>query len=70
VEAITALIVLLLLIGGFAVWIWALVDAIRVRDDTQFRAANKLIWVIVIAMTQLVGAILYLAVGRPARTAR
>jgi hypothetical protein len=69
-EAFTALFVLALLVGGLATWIWALVDVIRVSDDARFRAGNKLIWVVVIAMTQLIGAVIYLAVGRPARVAR
>jgi hypothetical protein len=52
-----------------ALWIWALVDAIRVPDDAHYRAGTKLIWVLVIALTGFVGAAVYLAVGRPARQA-
>ena len=58
-------IVMLLGIAGFAVWIWALVDVVKVPDDSQFRAGNKLIWVLVIVITGAVGAIVYLIVGRP-----
>jgi uncharacterized membrane protein len=54
-------------IGALVVWIWALVDAIRVPDDSHYRAGNKLIWVLVIVLTQVIGALIYLVVGRPER---
>jgi hypothetical protein len=56
----------LLWIVGLAFMIWALVDAIRVPDDSMYRAGNKLIWVLVILFASFIGAIVYLAVGRPA----
>jgi phospholipase D-like protein len=55
---------------GFVVWLWALIDAIRVPDDSMYRAGNKLIWVLVIVLAQLVGAILYFAIGKPAAGSR
>lgn len=64
------LMILILGIPAVAVWIWALVDAIRVPDDSMYRAGNKLVWVLVIVFTQLLGAIVYLVVGRPARGSR
>jgi hypothetical protein len=36
-------------IGGIALWIFALVDCIRVQDDSMYRSGTKLIWIIVIA---------------------
>jgi hypothetical protein len=54
-------------IAAFVVWIWALVDAISVPDDSHYRAGNKLIWVLVIVLAQVIGALVYLAVGRPVR---
>jgi len=45
--------------------IWALVDAIRVPDDSMYRAGNKLIWILVILLAGFVGAIIYFFVGRP-----
>lgn len=65
-EALIGLIVL----AGFAVWIYALVDAIKVKDDSRFRAGNKLVWVLVIVFLHLIGAIVYLIVGRPGPEAR
>jgi hypothetical protein len=57
---------ILLAVAGFAVWIWALVDVVRVPDESMFRAGNKLIWVLVVVLAGFVGAIVYLVVGRPA----
>lgn len=50
---------------SLVVWIWALVDAIRVPEDRFYRSGTKLIWVLVIVLTQVIGAIIYLAIGRP-----
>jgi hypothetical protein len=46
-----------LVLVGFIIWLWALIDAIRVPDDSMYRAGNKLIWVLVIVFAQLIGAI-------------
>jgi hypothetical protein len=56
---------LLFFIANLVLVIWALIDAIKVPDDSMFKAGNKLIWVIVIVFTGFIGAIVYLAVGRP-----
>ncbi|HYU93186.1 MAG TPA: hypothetical protein VEN95_06890 [Actinomycetota bacterium] len=32
----------LLFVGSFVVWIWALVDAIQVPDDSMYRSGTKL----------------------------
>jgi hypothetical protein len=45
--------------------IWALVDSIRVPDDSMYRAGNKLIWILVIILAGFVGAIVYFFAGRP-----
>ena len=55
----------LLWIGGVALWIFALVDRVRVQDDAMYRSGTKLICVLVIALTQVIGAIIYLVIGRP-----
>jgi hypothetical protein len=52
-------------IGGLVLWIWALVDAIKVPDESMFRSGNRIIWVLVIILTGFIGAIIYLVVGRP-----
>ena len=66
-AAIGSVLILLVVLALVALWIWALVDAIRVPDDAHYRAGTKLIWVLVIALTGFIGAAVYLAVGRPAR---
>jgi hypothetical protein len=66
-AALGSALILLVILALAAVWVWALVDAIRVPDDSSYRAGTKLIWVLVIALTGLIGAGLYLAVGRPSR---
>jgi hypothetical protein len=57
--------VLLLALGAFALWVWTLVDVIQVPGDDRFRAGNQLIWVLVIVFTQVIGSVIYLAIGRP-----
>lgn len=59
---------LLVFAVGFVVWVWTLVDAIRVRDDSMYRSGDRLVWVLVIIFTGIVGSIVYLAIGRPARS--
>jgi hypothetical protein len=57
------LIVLAVLLGS-AVWIWALFDCLLhdpAHDNT------KLIWIILIFFTHVVGAVLYLLLRRPQR---
>jgi hypothetical protein len=66
-AAIGGVLILLVVLALAALWLWALVDAIRVPDDTHYRAGTKLIWVLVIVLTGFIGAAVYLAVGRPAR---
>ena len=57
-------------IVGLVLWIWALVDCLQVPDDSLYRTGNKLIWVLVIVFAQFIGAIIYLAIGRPEKVAR
>jgi hypothetical protein len=52
-------------VGGLAVMVWALVDAVRMPNDASFKAGTQLVWVLVILLAQGIGAIIYLIVGRP-----
>jgi len=52
-------------VASLVLWIWALVDAIRVPEDRFYRAGTKLVWVLVIVLAGGIGAIIYLVVGRP-----
>ena len=64
-NGLLVLIFLAIGIAAFAFWIWAIVDVVKVPDDLMFKAGNRLIWVLVIVLTGLIGAIIYLVVGRP-----
>lgn len=64
-TAAPVLIVLALGLAALVFWIWAIVDVVKVPDDSMFKAGNKLIWVLVIVFAGVVGAIIYLVVGRP-----
>jgi hypothetical protein len=56
-------------VSTVVLFIYALVDAIRVPDDSMYRAGNKLIWVLVIVLVPvIVGPLIYLVVGRPLST--
>lgn len=66
-AAFGSALLLLAVLALVAVWVWALVDAIGVPDDAHYRTGTKLLWVLVIAITGLLGAAIYLAVGRPTR---
>ena len=57
-------------IAGLALWIWAIVDVVRVPDDSMLKAGNKLVWVLIVVLAGFVGAIIYLIVGRPAAGSR
>jgi Phospholipase_D-nuclease N-terminal len=57
--------IFLIWIVGFVAVIWGLIDVIRVPDDSMFRAGDRLIWVLVILFANLIGLIIYLAIGRP-----
>jgi hypothetical protein len=66
-AAIGSVLILLVILALAALWVWALVDAIRVPDDRDYRAGTKLVWILVIVLTGFIGAAVYLAVGRPVR---
>lgn len=56
---------LVFVVGGLALMIYALVDAVRMPDDASFKTGTQVVWVLVIVLTSGIGAIIYLIVGRP-----
>ena len=52
-------------IGGLVLFIWALVDVVRMPNDASFKSGTQLIWVLVVVLTQGIGALIYFIVGRP-----
>jgi hypothetical protein len=59
------LFVLVFIVGSVAVFIYALVDVIRMPNDAAFKTGTQLVWVLVVLLAQGIGAIVYLVVGRP-----
>jgi hypothetical protein len=59
------LFVLVFIVGSVALFVYALVGVIRMPSDADFKDGTKLIWILVILLAQGIGAIIYLAVGRP-----
>ena len=67
-AALGGMLILGIVLAAIGFWIWALVDAIRVPDDSAYRAGTKVVWVVVIAVTGFIGSLIYWVMGRP-RTA-
>ena len=65
-EIVGGFLFILVLVALSLIWIWALIDAVRVPDGA-FRRWSKLTWVLLIALFHLVGTVLYLTMGRPRR---
>lgn len=59
-----ALFVLPLTLLGFVFWIWMLIDSIK---NERLREGEKIAWVLVIALTHVLGAIIYFFAGRSRR---
>ncbi|HEV7766536.1 MAG TPA: PLDc N-terminal domain-containing protein [Thermoanaerobaculia bacterium] len=60
-----SLLLLLLIPLGFVFWIMMLIEAVTKEPEGQ----DRLIWVIIIVFTFIIGALLYFFVRRPARIA-
>ncbi len=50
--------------GGFVLWIWMLIDCATKEPST---GNDKVVWILVIALTGWIGALIYLLVRRPKR---
>lgn len=64
--AAVGVVVVLLFLGAAALWIWAIVDAAS-RPDWVFEQAgsNKALWIILVVVLGIIGALIYLAAIRP-----
>lgn len=58
------LFMLLLAVGGTILWVWVLVDC-ATKEPSE--GNDKIIWILVILLTHLIGALIYLLVRRPQR---
>lgn len=63
-EASFTFIFLLFIVATTVFWIWALVDVVR-RPSDSLRRGSQLLWVLVIALTHTIGAVIYVLFGRP-----
>ncbi|PRY07413.1 phospholipase D-like protein [Pontibacter ummariensis] len=61
IGVIELFLVLLFLVIPVGLWLWALIDMLQ-SDFTD--KTNKLIWAIVIIFVPVLGALLYLLIGR------
>lgn len=66
-ELAVSVFFLLFCLAGAAFWIWMLIDC---ATNEPSEGNDKIVWVIVIALAQLVGALIYFFVRRPKRIAR
>lgn len=51
-------------VGLMVLWIWTLIDCIK-NESTE--GNERIVWVVVIAVTHWIGALIYLIVRRPQR---
>jgi len=61
-----AIVILLIGLVCLAIWIWALIDAIR---NPALESTMRIVWLLVIFFTGIIGAIIYLLIGRSRGTA-
>lgn len=61
-----SLLFMLIVVGGIAVWVAALVDILR-RPTPQWTATgqNQLVWAAVVLFASSIGALLYWFIARP-----
>lgn len=52
----------LLALASLVVWIWAIVDCAQREFPQQ---ETKIVWILVIVLVGIIGALVYLVVGRP-----
>jgi hypothetical protein len=55
-----------IVVGLMVLWIWTLIDCIK-NESTE--GNERIVWVVVIAVTHWIGALIYLIVRRPQRKA-
>lgn len=55
-----------IVVGLMVLWIWVLIDCIK---NESIEGNERIVWVVVIAVTHWIGAIIYLIVRRPQRKA-
>ena len=51
-------------VGGTVLWIWMLIDC---ATNEPSEGSDKIVWILVILFTHVLGALIYLLVRRPER---
>ena len=57
------LLILLIVIGGGALWIWMIVDC----ATNEPSGSDKIVWILIVLLGGCIGAAIYLLVRRPKR---
>lgn len=57
-------VVLVIGLGGLFLWVWTIIDC-ATKEPSE--GNDKLVWIIVIVFTHLVGSLIYIFVRRPKR---
>jgi hypothetical protein len=66
VEIFFSIVVFILALGAFAFWIWTLIDC-ATKEAPE--GNTKIVWVIIVVITGIIGALIYYWVRRPQRIA-
>ncbi len=61
---VTELVIILSVFVGIVFWIWMLIDC-AIHEPS---GNDKIVWIIIIAVTHVIGAAIYFFVKRPQRT--
>ncbi len=56
----------LLAVAGLVFWIWMIVDC---ATNEPSEGNDKIVWILIIVLTQIIGALIYYFVRRPKRIA-
>ena len=57
--------IIAVLAGLVEVWIYALMNVLRVSDASLYRSGSKMTWMLVIVVLGILGAFIYLLAGAP-----
>ena len=60
----TMLVGFVIIVGGTVLWVWMIVDC---ATNESSEGNDKLIWILIIVLTHLLGALLYFFLRRPQR---
>ena len=64
IEILLIFFALVIGLGGMVFWIWMLIDCATKESN---EGNEKIAWIVIIAVTQIIGALIYLIIRRPKR---